>query len=153
MLAEIRPGVLAFCDFDKNLARFRGMKWCFSDSKSVPERMIIMCLHSTHVGGYPRDDANGPNIDLLVVTFTALLENLWRNVTWSPTQCCAAHCSIMWPNHHSSESKISNLNIHLMVQEQISGLQVAMNDVAHVKVLNSTASLDHVSTDFGHCEI
>ena len=53
----------------------------------------------------------------------------------------------MFVCHDCSQSKVSNLDVHLSIEEYIAHLQIAMDDRPLVHILDSSTDLNHVSTD------
>ena len=96
------------------------------------------------------DDANGPSIDLVAMSFTRRFgEKLWCNVVGS-----AAHGPPALPiiHNHCRKAKISNLEVHMRIDEEISHLQIPVDNTPLMHVLYSPTYLNHVSTNFRQAE-
>ena len=101
-----------------------------SDGKSVS----VQVSHGMRKTGRLslRDDANSPQIDLLAVAL-ALLQNLGGQVVGSTAHGGSSlGVHILSTNKQGSEAKVADLDVHLLVEKQVSGLEVAMDDVARM---------------------
>lgn len=93
-----------------------------------------------------------PQIDLFVVTLT-LVEDLWSQIVRS-----AAHggpsldVHVLATDKQSGQAKVTHLDVHVVVEEEIPGFEIPMDNIPRVEVLDGTADLDHESTDLGHGE-
>ena len=68
-----------------------------------------------------------------------------RDVVWSSADCSF---SLSVELQFSGETEITNLDLHLVVQEQVTELQISVNDTVAVQVFNSGADLINVALDF-----
>jgi hypothetical protein len=100
-----------------------------------------------------RDDANSPQVNLLAMAL-AFLQNLGGQVVGS-----AAHggsslgVHVLSTNQQGSEAKVADLDVHLLVEKQVSGFEVAMDNIARMQVFDGTRDLDDEATDFGHSDV
>ncbi len=70
-------------------------------------------------------------------------ENFWGQVVWSTTNSALLFTLI---ENLGRKTEISNLEAHAVSEEQISKLEVAMNDLARVHVLHGSHELVDVVT-------
>ena len=87
------------------------------------------------------DDSEGPNIDLVRVTLLAF-EDLRSNVVWSTTDGSFA---LSVELEFSGETEITNLHLHLVVQEQVTQLKISVDDSMRVQVFDGIANLNHIT--------
>lgn len=72
-------------------------------------------------------------------------QHFWCDVVWSSADCSF---SLSVKLQFSGETEITNLDLHLVVKEQVTELQISVNDTVTVQVFNSGADLINVALDF-----
>ena len=95
------------------------------------------------------DDAEAPYVDLMIVSLPALCENLGCDVVGCPTKRSSPIQRIFaLREHQGSEAKVANLHVHVVIEEDVAHLQVAMDDVLAMEIFDGPTYLDHESADF-----
>lgn len=89
------------------------------------------------------DDADGPDVHLVGVALLAL-EHLGRDVIWRTADGALA---LSIELQLGGETEISDLDLHLVVDEQVTELEISVNDAMRVHVLDSRANLVHIALD------
>ena len=89
------------------------------------------------------DDANSPYIDLVAVALG--LEDLWSQVVRGSTDSTLSFALV---ENLGGQSEISNLESHMVREEQVSKLEVAMDDLLGVDVLDGLHQLVDVVAGF-----
>ena len=80
----------------------------------------------------------------------ALLEDLGGDVVGRSAQGRSPHdLHVLARQEQSSQAKIANLDIHVLVEEDVAHLQVAVDDALHVHVLDGAGNLDRVESHLG----
>lgn len=79
------------------------------------------------------------------MTVGGVEEDFWGNVIWSPTDRLLALSRIL---DQCGKTKVSDFDIHVRVQENITELQVAMDDLVGVHVMTPADKLDHKEARF-----
>ena len=69
----------------------------------------------------------------------------WCDVVRSSADCSF---SLSVKLQFSGETEITNLDLHLVVEEQVTELQISVNDTVAVQVLDSSADLINVALNF-----
>lgn len=90
------------------------------------------------------DDSDRPNIDLVGMTLLTL-EHFGSDVVWCTTD---STLPLTIELELRGQTKITNLNLHLVVKEQVTELQVSMDDTMTVQVLDGSADLVNVALNF-----
>lgn len=72
------------------------------------------------------------------------LQNFRSNVIWSSTN---SSLSLAIELKFGCESEISDLYFHLVVEEQVSELEISVDDSMGVEVLHSITDLDDIALD------
>ena len=90
------------------------------------------------------DDTDGPDIHLIRVTLLAL-EHLRSDIVGSTAN---GALSLTIELKLGGETEIADLDLHLVVEEEVTQLQISMDDAMTVKVLHSGADLVDIALDF-----
>lgn len=94
------------------------------------------------------DDANRPDIDLIGVALLAF-EDFRSDIIWRAANSALA---LTVELELSGETKVTNFNFHLVIEEEVAELQVSVNHAMRVQVLYRRADLHHVALDFKFVE-
>ena len=70
------------------------------------------------------------------------LENFWCDVVWSTTN---GSLSLSIELKLGCQTKITDLNLHLVIEEQITELKISMNDSVGVQILNGITDLNDIA--------
>ena len=100
-----------------------GLEWRLANDKSVD------------------DDAQRPDVDLVRVTLLAL-QHLGSNIVRSTANGSLALAVEL---ELRSKTEVTYLDLHLVVEEQVTQLKVTMDDSVTVQVLDGIANLDNVA--------
>ena len=71
-------------------------------------------------------------------------KNFWRDVIRCSTDCSLP---LSVELKFGSQTEITNLDLHLVVEEQVAELQISVDDTVTVQVLHDRAELVHVALD------
>ena len=85
-------------------------------------------------------DAQSPNIGLK--TMPGLCKDFRGDVVGGAT---GGKPSISWMGQLSTKSKITNFNLHLIIQKNIAQFDISVDDPLLMQILNSTDKLQHVA--------
>lgn len=80
-----------------------------------------------------------------------LIQDLGSDIVWCPAQCSSA-LLVLLRHNHGCETEVPYFDIHVVVQEKVPHLQVAMGNMALMKVFNSSTELDHNPSYFWQTE-
>ena len=75
-----------------------------------------------------------------------VVQDLWRDVVWRATNRLLAFFGVF---QQRCQAKVANLYLHVLVQEEVAQLQVAVNDRVVVHVLDPREDLHHVVARLG----
>lgn len=84
----------------------------------------------------------------------ALLQNLWCQIVRraahgrSPT-----NFHFLLRDHECCQTKIADLDVHVAVQEEVSGLEIPVDNVSVVEVFDGSADLDNQSSNFRQSQV
>ena len=84
------------------------------------------------------DAAQGPDVDLITVALLA--EDLGGDVVWSPTQGLLPFSVEV---NFGGQTKISYLAFHVVIEEDVSQLEVSVDDLVVVQVEDSSQNVIH----------
>ena len=73
------------------------------------------------------------------------LKNLWSDIVWSTTD---GSLSLSVELKLGGQTEISDLDLHLVVKEEITELEISMDNSVTVKVLDGGADLADIALDF-----
>ena len=76
-------------------------------------------------------------------------KNFWSNIVGSTTNCTLAFTIKL---KFGSETEISDLDLHFVVQEQVSKLEISMDDSVTVQVFDGGANLVYIALNFEFME-
>ncbi|KAI6875609.1 hypothetical protein KC323_g33 [Hortaea werneckii] len=99
------------------------------------------------------DDTNRPEINFFVVTFP-LLQDLRSKIVRS-----SAHGRSPFDLHlplghkQSRQTKVSNFDIHLVVEKQIARFEIPVDNVAVMEIFDCACNLDNEAPDFGEGQV
>jgi len=100
--------------------------------------------------GYTRYDADCPQVDLVIVSL-ALCEDFWGEIVGSATHSGSPDSlHILAVDEQGGQAKVTDLDVHVVVEEQVARLQVTMDNVARMQVLDGARDLDNQTADLGH---
>jgi hypothetical protein len=116
-LIVVHPNLLVSC------LNIIGLKWRFTNDQSV------------------NDDSQRPNVYFIRVTLLSL-KYLGSNIVGSTAD---SPLSLTIELKLGGKTEISNLDLHLVIKEEITQLEISMNNSVGVKVLDSIANLDYVT--------
>ena len=81
-------------------------------------------------------------------------EDLGRQIVRCATHGSSTNCAVVvLGKKQGSKAKIADLDVHVLVEEEVAGLEIAMDDVSLMQVLDGATCLDHESTNLGHGEV
>ena len=80
-----------------------------------------------------------------------LIQDFGGDVVRCPAQCSST-LLILFRHDHGRETKVPYFDIHVVVQEEVPHLQVSMGNMPLMKILNSSAELDHDPSHFRQTE-
>lgn len=84
------------------------------------------------------------------MTLLSLLENFGCDVIGRATQSCPSYgLHIAAGNEQSSQSKVANLGVHSVVEEDVTHLQISVNDALSMHVLDGSGDLHRVESNLG----
>lgn len=78
------------------------------------------------------------------------IDNFWRDVVRSPTDCALAFPIEL---DLRSKTEVTDLDLHLVCQEEVAELEVSVHDAVLVHILDSHEKLNAVALDFDLCEV
>lgn len=85
----------------------------------------------------------------MIVAFLSLFKNFWRDVIWRTTKSRSANCShILSGNQKRRKTEIAYLDVHILVEEDVAHLEIAVDDALGVHVFDSSGNLNSVEADF-----
>ena len=84
------------------------------------------------------DTAEGPDIHLVTVTF--LPQNLWGDVVGSPAQGFLPLAVVV---DLGGQAKVSDLALHVIIEEDVSQLEVSVDDLVVVEVEDASQNVIH----------
>src|SRR4051812_266566 len=88
------------------------------------------------------------------MALASLLQYFWCQVVWCAAHCCPPDSAIVaLGDKQRGKTEVTNLDVHVVVQEEVAGLEVSMDDVALVQVFDGAACLDHKPSNFRHGEV
>lgn len=90
-----------------------------------------------------KNDANRPSINLEAVTVGGIEEHFWSYVIWCPTNRLLPLPGVF---NQCSQTKVSDLNVHVGIQEDIAELEIPVDNLVHVHVVACTNELNHEET-------
>ena len=70
------------------------------------------------------------------------LENFWCDIVWSTTN---GSLSLSIELKLGCQTKITDLDLHLVIKEQITQLEISMNDSVGVQILNGITNLNNIA--------
>ena len=85
-----------------------------------------------------QDAADGPDVDLEAVALLA--EDLGRDVVGRAAERLLALAVVLEPR---GQAKVADLELHVVVEEEVAQLQVAVDDALPVQVLHAQQQLAH----------
>lgn len=114
-----------------NFLDFLSLEWWASDDEGI------------------EDDTDGPDVHLVAVSVSCVKQHFRGNVIGCPAD---GLFPLSWIFDEGSQAKVSNFDIHLGVQEEITKLQVSVDDLMGVHVVAATDELDHEVASFRFSE-
>lgn len=89
----------------------------------------------------------------MIVPLLSLFENFRGNIVRRAAERCPAHhLHVLARKKQRGESKVTDLGVHILVEKNVSDLEVAVNDTLGVHVLDSAGNLDTVKAHLGLCQ-
>ena len=122
----------------------------FGEAVGVHPNALVGCLNVASLEGWLADDqgvdddTDGPDIDLVRVTLLAL-KHLRSDIVRSTANGALA---LSVELEFRGETEVTDLDFHLVVQEEVTQLQVTMDDSVAMKVLHRCTDLVDVALDF-----
>jgi hypothetical protein len=83
------------------------------------------------------------------VTVCSVEEDLGGDIVWSATDCLFA---LAWAFDQCCEAKVADFDVHVSVEEEITELEVAVNDLVCVHVVTGADELNHKEAGLALCE-
>lgn len=117
---------------------------------SIHSNPLVGGLHIGGLKGWLSNDkgiddySNGPDIDFIRMSLLSL-KNFWCNIVWR-TADCSLPLSIEFKL--SSQTEISNLHFHFVIEEKITKLEISMDDSMTVEILYGCTKLVDIALDF-----
>lgn len=86
----------------------------------------------------------------MIMSSLVLGKDLRGNVVWRPAECCSSTSLPVFSRHEEScETKVADLHIHILVQEDVSHLEITVDDAFGVHILDRTSHLDRPESYLG----
>lgn len=99
------------------------------------------------------NDSQTPDIDHVIMALLALFQDLRCDVVWCSAKGRSADSvHITSCNQKSRETKVTNLGIHLRVEEDVAHLQISVDDALAMHVLDCASDLNRVEANLGFGE-
>ena len=114
-------------------------------SDSLVGCLDVRCLEGGLTDNQSVDyDSDRPDVDLVRVTLLAL-EHFWGDIVRSTADGTLA---LSIELELGGETKITDLNLHLVVKEEITEFEISMDDAMTMQVLDGSANLVDIALDF-----
>lgn len=121
----IRETVTASLNFFVCGFNFWSFKWRFSNQ---------LCINN---------NSDWPNINFIRVTFS--LKNFRRNIIWSTANCFLFFLIVL---QSGGKTKVTKFDFHVFIEEEITQLEISVNDFINMKVFKRTNNLNQVILNF-----
>ena len=96
-----------------------------------------------------QDDADGPSVDFEAVTVCGVKEDFWSDIVWSSANSFFALSGTF---DEGSEAKVADFDVHVVIEEEVSEFEVAVDDLVRVHVVTGADELYHEVTGFAFSE-
>src|SRR5882762_1108186 len=92
-----------------------------------------------------QDNTHRPCVDFEAVSIRGIEQHFWCNIVWGATN---SFLPLPRALNERSEPKVTDLDIHVGVEEQITQFKIPMNNLVRVHVMACSNQLHHEKTCF-----
>lgn len=95
------------------------------------------------------NNTDGPSIDFEAVTVCCVEKNFWGDVIWGTANGLLPFTRVL---NKRSKAKVTDFDVHVGVEEQITEFEVTVNDLVRVHIVACTDELYQKEACFWFCE-